>query len=65
MALAAIVWLASMASRALGMRIEEAGDADDTVDERWLKELSVLKLEERHPVCGSADRAAPPGSVLI
>ncbi len=52
--LAAIVGLAAMANRALGPRIapdEDAADAAHAGDERWLEELAVLKLEERHPVC--------------
>ena len=51
LALAAIVWLASMASRALGMPAAQADDAARAGDERWLEELAVLQLEERHPVC--------------
>ncbi len=58
--LAAIVWLASRASRALGLRIPPDEDVDDAAsaedaanpeEQRWLEELAVLKLEERHPVC--------------
>ncbi len=52
--LAAIVWLASLANRALGVHIapdDDAQDAAHPADQRWLDELAVLKLEERHPVC--------------
>ena len=49
--LAVIVGLAAMASRALGLRVAPDEDDIGAGDQRWLDELAVLQLEERHPVC--------------
>ena len=43
--------LAYLANRLLGLRIEKEIAVTSDAERRWLEELAVLQLEERHPVC--------------
>ena len=43
--------LAYLANRLLGLRIEKEQAVTSDAERRWLRELAVLKLEERHRVC--------------
>lgn len=43
--------LAVLANRLLGLRIEKEIAVTSDADQRWLDELAVLRLEERHPCC--------------
>ena len=43
--------LAYLANRLLGLRIEKEIAVTSEAERRWLEELAVLKLEERHRVC--------------
>ncbi len=43
--------LAYLANRLLGLRIETEIAVESDAERRWLDELAVLRLEERHPCC--------------
>ncbi len=43
--------LAVLANRLLGLRIEKERPVASDAERRWLDELAVLRLEERHPCC--------------
>ena len=43
--------LAYFANRLLGLRIEKERPVESEAERRWLEELAVLQLEERHKVC--------------
>ena len=49
--LVSIVALAALANRLLGLRIEQERAVTSEAERRWLEELAVLQLEERHRVC--------------
>ena len=51
LALVAAMALAFLANRLLGLRIEKQRPVESEAERRWLEELAVLKLEERHRVC--------------
>ena len=48
---AVIVALAAVANRRLGWRLEARPAPVSEAEEGWLAELSVLRLEQRHPIC--------------
>ncbi len=48
---AVIVALAAVANRRLGWRLERRPPPVSEAEERWLDELAVLRLEQRHPIC--------------
>ena len=49
--LVAAMALAYLANRRLGRRIEKQRPVASEAERRWLEELAVLQLEERHRVC--------------
>ncbi len=49
--LVSIMALAFLANRRLGLRIEKPRPVESEAERRWLEELAVLQLEERHRVC--------------
>ncbi len=46
-----LVAAAAAANRWLGWRIERHAPPVSQDDARWLSELAVLRLEQRHPIC--------------
>ena len=51
LALLSAMALAYLANRQLGLRIEKQRPVTSDAERRWLEELAVLRLEERHRVC--------------
>ena len=49
-ALVGLVWLAAVLGRALKLR-HEPPRAPMPGEDLWLRELAILELERRHPVC--------------
>ncbi len=48
---AVVVGAAAMANRRLGWRLERRPPPVSEAEARWLDELAVLRLEQRHPIC--------------
>ncbi len=48
---AVVVAAAAIANRRLGWRLERRPPAVSEAEARWLDELAVLRLEQRHPIC--------------
>ncbi len=48
---AVLVAAAALANRRLGWRIERHAPPVSADEARWLSELAVLRLEQRHPIC--------------
>ncbi len=48
---AVVVGAAFAANRWLGWRIDRRPETVSESEARWLAELAVLRLEQRHPIC--------------
>ncbi len=48
---AVVVAAAAIANRRLGWRLERRQPMVSEAEARWLDELAVLRLEQRHPIC--------------
>ena len=48
---AVVVAVAAVANRRLGWRLDRRPAAVSEAEARWLDELAVLRLEQRHPIC--------------
>ncbi len=48
---AVVVAAAAIANRRLGWRLERRPPSVSEAEARWLDELAVLRLEQRHPIC--------------
>jgi len=48
---AVVVAVAVVANRRLGWHIDNRAPEVSEAEARWLDELAVLRLEERHPIC--------------
>jgi|ETNmetMinimDraft_20_1059909.scaffolds.fasta_scaffold336311_1 hypothetical protein len=48
---AMVVAMAVVANRRLGWRLDPPRQGVSEADARWLDELAVLRLEQRHPIC--------------
>jgi hypothetical protein len=48
---AVLVALAALANRRLGWRLDGPPPPVTEAEARWLDELAVLRLEQRHPIC--------------
>jgi hypothetical protein len=49
--IAVIVVAAAIADRRLGWRLDKQAPVVSDAEARWLGELAVLRLEQRHPIC--------------
>lgn len=48
---AVVVAAAFAANRRLGWRVDRRPETVSEAEARWLAELAVLRLEQRHPIC--------------
>jgi hypothetical protein len=48
---AVIIAAAAIANRRLGWCLEKQTPVISEAEARWLDELAVLRLEQRHPIC--------------
>ena len=48
---AVIVAAAAIANRRLGWRLDKQAPVVSRAEARWLEELAVLRLKQRHPIC--------------